>query len=55
MPVPNREITDKDLATSLMVGIIVYVLIQVYTRWYSNYLKKKEEELKEHENIGELY
>ncbi|WP_172672599.1 hypothetical protein [Thermococcus sp. EP1] len=55
MLIPNKEITDKDLVASLIAVIIVYALIQVYTRWYSNYLKKREEKLKECRNIGELY
>ncbi len=55
MPIPTREITDKTLLGGILSVIFAYLLIHIFTTWYSRYLEKKEEELKEKENIGELY
>ena len=53
MPIPTREITDKTLLGGILSVIFAYLLIRIFTTWYSRYLEKKE--LKEKENIGELY
>jgi len=55
VPIPPREVTDKALIGSIISVIFAYLLIRIFTTWYSRYLEKKEEELKEKENIGELY
>ena len=55
MPSPTREITDKTLLGGILSVIFAYLLIHIFTTWYSRHLEKKEEELKEKENIGELY
>ncbi|KUK18312.1 hypothetical protein [Thermococcus sibiricus] len=55
MLIPTRGITDKTFIGSIISVIFGYLLIRVFTTWYSRYLEKKEEELKEKENIGELY
>ncbi len=55
MPIPTREITDKTLVGGIISAILAYLLIHIFTTWYSRHLEKKEEELKEKENIGELY
>jgi len=55
VPIPTREITDKTLVGGIISAILAYLLIHIFTTWYSRHLEKKEEELKEKENIGELY
>jgi len=55
VPIPTREITDKTLVGGIISAILAYLLIHIFTTGYSRHLEKKEEELKEKENIGELY
>lgn len=55
MPIPLREVTDKQLIGTILSLIAVYLIFRIYTGWYSKYLKKKEKELEENEKVGELY
>jgi len=55
MPIPLREVTDKQLIGAILSVIVIYLIFRIYTGWYSKYLEKKEKELEENEKIGELY
>ncbi len=53
--IPYGNVSDKSVLAIILVIVVFYVVMHIYTTLMDAYIRKKERELKESEEEGGLY